>query len=107
LKALLDLARDLVQAEKETPAEEDEDRGMAALTALFEDVRNPKTPIVVERIVADIDEIVRVVRFDGWQNTSAGERQVKQALRRALFRFQLHQDKELFNKAYEYIKQYY
>ncbi len=40
LKALLDLATDLVQTEKETPPEEDEDRGKAALTELFEEVRN-------------------------------------------------------------------
>jgi hypothetical protein len=37
-------------------------------------VRNAKTPVVVERVVADIDEIVRFVRFPGWQQTAAGER---------------------------------
>jgi type I restriction enzyme R subunit len=42
LKMLLDLARDVVEAEKETPPAEDEDRGKAALTELFEAVRNPK-----------------------------------------------------------------
>ena len=31
----------------------------------------------VERIVDDIDEIVRMVRFDGWQATAAGEREVR------------------------------
>jgi len=77
-------------------------KGKAALTALFEEVRNPETPIVVERLVADIDEIVRIVRFDGWQTTSAGERQVKHALRQALLKYKLHQDRELFDKAYGY-----
>lgn len=107
LKSLLDLATDLVQAEKETPPEEDEDRGKTALTALFEEVRNQDTPVMVERIVNDIDEIVRLVRFPGWQNTSAGEREVRQALRKTLFKYKLHQDKELFEKAYGYIRQYY
>ncbi|GIK44085.1 MAG: DEAD/DEAH box helicase [Chloroflexota bacterium] len=106
LKSLLDLATDLVQAEKETPPEEDEDRGKAALTALFEEVRNPNTPVVVERVVADIDEIVRPVRFPGWQTTSAGEREVRQALRKTLFKYKLHQDKDLFEKAYGYIREY-
>jgi type I restriction enzyme R subunit len=50
---------------------------------------------------------VRVVRFDGWQDTSAGERQVKHALRQALLKYKLHQDRELFDKAYGYIRQYY
>ena len=107
LKDLLDLARDVVQAEKEIPPEEDEDRGKAALTALFEEVRNSETPIIVERLVAKIDEIVRLVRFPGWQNTSAGEREVKKVLRKTLFDVRLHTDTELFEKAYGYIRQYY
>lgn len=85
----------------------DEDLGKAALTELFESARNEETPIMVERVVADIDDIVRVVRFDGWQNTHAGEREVKLALRKTLFKYRLHQDQELFDKAYGYIKQYY
>jgi type I restriction enzyme, R subunit len=107
LKELLDLARDLLIAEKDTPIEQNEDRGKAALTELFTEVRNEQTPKMVERIVNDIDEIVRLVRFPGWQQTSAGEREVKQALRKTLLKYALHEDKELFGKAYEYIKQYY
>ena len=78
-----------------------------AVEELFEDVKNPDTPIIVKRIVKDIDEIVRDVRFDGWQNTHAGEREVKKVLRKTLFKYRLHQDVELFDKAYGYIRQYY
>ena len=80
------------------------DRGKAALTELFESAKNEDTPIIVERVVADIDEIVRYVRFAGWQNTHAGEREVKMALRKTLFKYKLHQDQELFDRAYGYIK---
>ncbi len=107
LKELLDIARDVVAAEKETPPEEDEDRGKAALTELFQEVKNDSTPVMVQRIVNDIDEIVRLVRFPGWQQTSAGEREVKKALRKTLFKYKLHADTELFEKAYGYIVQYY
>ena len=101
LKQLLDLPASLSDLENEVPPEEDEDRGKAALmTELFEEVRNKETPIAVERVVNDIDEIVRYVRFDGWQNTSAGEREVRKALRKKLFKHKLHQDTELFDKAY-------
>lgn len=62
---------------------------------------------MVERIVNDINEIVRLVRFPGWQQVSAGERKAKRALRKTLFKYQLHQDTELFEKAYSYIRQYY
>jgi type I restriction enzyme, R subunit len=107
LKHLLELAKDVVQAERELVPEEEVDRGRAALTELFESVKNAETPIVVERVVDDIDEIVRVVRFDGWQHTTAGEREVQRALRRALLKYKLHRDQELFEKAYGYVKQYY
>jgi type I restriction enzyme R subunit len=107
LKQLLDLARELVATERETPPEENEDRGKAALTELFQQARNEKTPVMVERVVKDIDEIVRLVRFPGWQHTTAGEREVKKALRKTLLKFQLHQDTELFDRAFGYVKEYY
>ena len=107
LKSLLELAKDVVQNEKDEPEETDEDRAKAALTDLFEQVKNENTPIIVERIVGEIDEVVRFVRFDGWQGTSAGERDVQRALRKTLLKYRLHTDLELFNKAYDYIKQYY
>ena len=107
LKQLLQLAEDLLKTEKETPPEEDEDRGKAALTELFQEVKTESTPVIVERIVADIDELVRLVSFPGWQQTLAGERDVKKALRKSLFKYRLHQDEELFEKAYGYIRLYY
>jgi type I restriction enzyme R subunit len=107
LKSLLELARDVVEAEREIVPSEEIDRGKAALTELFESVKNDETPIVVERVVDEIDNIVRTVRFDGWQHTTAGEREVQRALRRALLKYKLHRDQELFEKAYGYIKQYY
>jgi type I restriction enzyme R subunit len=99
LKQLLEIAKETLQAEKEVPPEEDEDRGKAALTELFNEVKTAETPIMVERVVADIDEIVRLVRFPGWQGTQAGEREVKKALRKALFKYKLHADEELFEKS--------
>jgi len=107
LEELLELARELVAVEKETPPVEDEDRGKAALTELFQQVRTDDTPLIVARVVSDIDEIVRLVRFPGWQQTSAGEREVKKALRKTLLKYQLHTNNELFERAYGYIRQYY
>jgi len=107
LKALLELARDVVAAEQTAEPIADESLGKAALTDLFQEARNADTPVMVERIVDDIDEIVRYVRFDGWQSTHAGERQVKMALRKTLFKYKLHQDQELFGRAYGYVRMYY
>ena len=92
LKELLNLARDVVTAEQVAPPIEQEERGKEALTELFDEVKNSETPIIVERVVADIDEIVCVVRFDGWQDTHAGEREIRKALRKTLFKYKLHQE---------------
>jgi type I restriction enzyme R subunit len=107
LKHLLQIARETLEAEKQADPKEDRDKAKAALTELFKEVKTDNTPVIVERIVDEIDSIVRLVRFDGWQATNAGERQVKQALRASLLKYKLHQDQELFDKAYGYIKQYY
>jgi type I restriction enzyme R subunit len=107
LKQLLELARDVVEAEKKVDPVEEQDKAKAALTELFQQVKTDETPVIVERIVADIDEIVRMVRFPGWQQTSAGEREVQKALRKTLLKYHLHKDQDLFDRAYGYIKQYY
>jgi type I restriction enzyme R subunit len=107
LKALAELAEDVVRVERDVVPEEEQDLGKSALTELFEGTKTPDTPVIVEQIVADIDSIVEKVRFPEWQHTDEGERTVKQALRRALLDYKLHRDQELFEKAYGYIKQYY
>jgi type I restriction enzyme R subunit len=107
LKELTELAKDAVKAEKQVVPEDEHDLGKAALSELFEGTKNENTPIIVERVVADLDDIVEKVRFPEWQHTDEGERTVKQALRRTLLRYKLHRDQELFEKAYGYIKQYY
>ena len=83
------------------------DQGRAALTELFESARNVDTPVIVERVVQDIDEIVRHMRFPGWQQTAAGEREVQRALRRSLLKYKRHTDQNLFDWAFGCIRQYY
>jgi len=107
LKELLVLAQEVVQAEKEVDPIDEKSKAKAALTELFTEVRNGDTPVVVERIVADIDEIVRLVRFPGWQSTKAGEREVQKALRKVIYVKYKIKDQDLFDKAYGYIRQYY
>lgn len=107
LKQLIEIARETVAAEKDVETPENRDVAKSALTELFFEMKTEQTPAIVERIVNDIDEIVKIVRFQGWQSTAAGEREVKQALRKTLFKFALHKEDALFDRAYEYIRQYY
>jgi type I restriction enzyme, R subunit len=107
LKQMLELAKEVVEAEKQTDPVEDRDRAKEALTELFKEAKNTNTHIIVERIVADIDDIVKKVRFPDWQHTTAGERLVQKELRRTLLKYKLHTDQDLFDKAYSYIRQYY
>lgn len=73
----------------------------------FKKAKNDKTHFILERIVNDIDEIVKKVRFPDWQHTSQGERLVQKELRKILPKYQLYRDQELFDKAYAYVRQYY
>lgn len=107
LKILLELAKDTVEAEQETDTEEEQNKAKSALTELFNESRNENTPVIVERIVNDIDEIVRLVRFPDWQSTTTGERIVRKELRKVLYVKYKLQDQELFDKSYNYIKVYY
>jgi len=70
LKQILEIAKEVVEAEKETDPEEERDRAKEALTELFQEAKNTNTHIIVERIVTDIDDIVKKVRFPDWQHTS-------------------------------------
>ena len=107
VKELCKIAKDTIQAEKDLDIDLQEKSPKAALTELFLELKSDETPVVVERIVNDIDAIVRVVKFPGWQTTSSGEREVQKSLRKALFKYKLHTDQDLFDRAYAYIKEYY
>ena len=107
LKELASLARDVVATENRVVTEEEKKTARNALTELFLEMKTETTPAIVEKIVTDIDDIVKIVRFPGWQTTNAGEREVQQALRKTLLKYKLHKEAELFNKCYLYIKEYY
>lgn len=107
LKALLQMAKEAVVAEKQYVPENEIDKGKAVLTELFEGVKNAKTPVVVERIVEDIDNIVKIVRFDGWQNTTTGQKEVRKSLRSIVWIKYKIKDNDVFEKAYSYVEQYY
>ncbi len=101
LKGLLDAAKDTVQAERETGdkviTEED---NVQALTKLFLETRPNSTPKVIHDVVDQIDKIVNATRFDGWQNSNSGPREIQKALMLTFAQFGLSKDKELFNNAY-------
>jgi len=107
VKELCKIAKETVQAEKDLEDKLQDKTPKAALTDLFLELKTDQTPAVVERIVADIDAIVRVVRFVGWQQSTSGERDVQKSLRQALLKYKLHKDQVLFDRAYAYIKEYY
>jgi type I restriction enzyme R subunit len=107
IKDLCRLAQETLQAERGIEPVSEQKTAKAALTELFLELKTETTPAIVERIVNDIDGIVRIVRFDGWQNSTVGEREVKKELRRILWTKYQIKDEDLFNRAYDYIREYY
>jgi type I restriction enzyme, R subunit len=106
LKNMLDLATDVVKLERETEAEPI-DSSKEALTKIFLECQIDKTPKIIESIVKDIDEMVKITRFDGWQWTNQGEREIQKELRKVLLKYKLHKEQDLFDKAYDYIREHY
>lgn len=107
LKALLQMAKEAAAAEKQYVPADEIDKGKAVLTELFEGVKNINTPAIVERIVEDIDNIVKIVRFDGWQNTTTGQKEIRKSLRSIVWIKYKIKDNDVFEKAYSYVEQYY
>ena len=108
IKHLCEIARETVQAEKQTDTVDQRKTAKAALTELFLEMKTDQTPAIVERIVTDIDNsIVKPVRYDGWQNSTTGEKLVMKELRKILWVKYPIKDEELFNRAYAYIREYY
>jgi type I restriction enzyme, R subunit len=107
IKELCELAKDTLRAEREIISAQEQKSAKTALTELFLEMKTDKTPAIVERIVSEIDEIVKFIRYDGWQVSLTGERLVRKELRKTLLKYKLHKEEELFSRAYEYIKEYY
>jgi type I restriction enzyme R subunit len=112
LKRLLELAKDLLEAEKA----DDEGRiseikvldpRKGALTQIFEECRPDGTPVVIETVVEQVDSLVSPVRGTGWQTSHPGDRTVRQELRLILRNSGLPPAGELFDRAYAYIRENY
>ena len=85
------------------------ERAKAALTELFQSIKNPETPIIVENVVNDIDQkVVSIVRnFNDVFQTVSGKKEVQRQLRSILWLKYKIKDQEVFDKAYSYIEMYY
>ena len=110
LKQLLQMARELLEAEKKIERPMDKRaQARAALTDLFESIKTEDTPFIVEQVVNDIDnEVVNIVRQfnDAFQSVTA-RREIKKKLRSILWiKYQI-KDNDVFEKAYNYIEMYY
>ena len=106
LKTLLEIAKEVVAEENRGKRKQKLD-DKQALTRIFEQQNLPTTSEIIRKIVSDIDDIVKKVRFEDWQHTIAGERQIKQEITRVLLRHRLHRDEDLFSKIYGYIREHY
>ncbi len=110
LKELLDLAKETLTIEQKLSQPIDKrQQARNALTELFESIKTPETPIVVENVVNDIDEkVVSIVRrFNNAFHVVSGQQEVRRELRSILWLKYKIKDQEVFEKAYKYVEMYY
>lgn len=113
LREILELAKQVAAAEK-VEAEGGAaalsllpDPKVGALTQILHEYQPEGTPVIVEEVVADIDSIVKQVRFEGWAETQNGDRTVRREIRLVLKRYALPTTGELFDRTYAYIRENY
>lgn len=113
LKQALQVAQAAVRAERldeEDRLDEAEallDPHLGALTQIVEEYKPSDTPVIVEDVVRDIDNIVKQVRFTRWNQTQEGDRTVRKELRAVLKKYALPLTGPLFDNAYGYIAENY
>ena len=112
LKRLLDLARQLVEAERaEADGRLDQfqvlDPDKGALTQILEEYAPPGVPLIVSKVVEDIDMLVRPIRGTHWQESQPGDREVRRQLRLILKNSGLPPSGDLYDRAYAYIREHY
>ena len=113
LKMILSLATEAVELEREAEQEEAGSEVIApdprrkALTQIFIEYKPDFTPDILERIVNDIDHIVVVSSFKGWQERSDGDKTVKREIRKMLKSYGLEPTGELFDRIYTYVRANY
>ena len=110
LKDLLALAKETLEVEQQMEQPKDKrQQAKDALTELFESIKTPNTPIVVENIVNDIDtQVVDIVRrFNNAFKTVSGQNEVRKMLRTILWLKYKIKDNDVFEKAYKYVEMYY
>lgn len=107
LKCLLDLAKEAVSTKKQVMPKEKIDTNKSTLIEIFNNVKNEKTPVIIERLVNDMDNIVKYVRLLKWQNISTKKEGAEKALYYLIWTKYQIKDKEILDKAYKYIEKYY
>jgi type I restriction enzyme R subunit len=112
LKMLLELAKDLLAAERaDDEGRIDEvvvvDPRRGALTQIFNEFKPDGVPVIIENVVEQVDSLVNPVKGTKWQTSHPGDREVRLQLRLILHNNGLQPDGELFDRAYAYIKENY
>ncbi len=110
LKQMLQLAKEMVELERKLDQPEDQRmQAKAALTELFLTVKNDKTPIAVEHVVNDIDEqVVGIIRrFPNAFKAVTGKQEIRKTLRSLLWLKYKIKDNDVYEKACQYVEQYY
>lgn len=110
LKQLLDIAKQVLERERELNQPEDKRKqAKAALTELFESIKTKDTPIAVEHAVNDIDhQVVDIIRrFPNAFKAVTGKQEIRKSLRSILWLKYKIKDNDVYEKACQYVEQYY
>jgi type I restriction enzyme R subunit len=114
LKKALEVARLAVQAERldaegrlDAEAEHLLSPNIGALTQIMNEYAPDQTPVIVNDVVRDIDNIAQQVAYTGWGESQPGDREARKQIKLVLNKYALPPSGELFNETYAYIRENY
>jgi len=73
----------------------------------FQEYAPEDTPVLIGRIVEQVDAIAKQVCHPGWVSRPSSTRDVRLALRKTLKQNGLEHDGDLFDRAYAYVEEHY
>ncbi|OLS22260.1 MAG: hypothetical protein HeimC2_30220 [Candidatus Heimdallarchaeota archaeon LC_2] len=73
---------------------------------IYNSFKSQSIPIMIDKLVIDIDEIVIYILNDDWVWSKKSENIVKQVLGEIFTKYKLQNEVELFNRAFDYIREY-
>lgn len=103
------LAQQLLNIDRDSTGEEPDilQDNVGALTQIVQEYKPEDSPIIVDELAKEIDQLAKDSTYSGWTKDSTGDRAVRASIRKKLKNYKLPLAGKLFDEIYDYIASHY